>query len=798
MKRREFIINSAIALGGTALLTGCGSENIKRNNVVIKSKTKNRSVQLTEILKKLKDIYRGYDITEERKVYLKNLIEKYGYLPYPHIRALEELNAADTLYGLEIKWKLNKVFSDGKFDFNDDEISPVKRAGYKNADWIKKEQHNIKLVNLTALGNGNYSPAPGNFVDWLKQILILPAGNPEKSILSTTIYLVPFHPRDFGCAYIPTSSGISDAVKDDYLTGNLNITATEQVQLFITLAHLAGHPVIYDVMYHTGRFAKEVLVNPYIARWLDVNKLISEIEDEIDIAVKKLEKDYDTDDIEIVKRIAKSTLRSGSDDMGTHYQKIYNDLCEILEPRKKVISEKMYVKKEQEKLAERVKEVVAKVHGTTPDKIKTEDDITKQIETINELIKEGLWTLPGNAWCGVGLPIFDKMSVSGDYPLFRHYDNKGNDVTKFANLDCQTQYYFVYLESGVYNDKVCDFYIKKLKDLVNLYSFDGIRYDHVDHIVDRYNLRGNKQIGAMIPKSILKKCNLTLKKQNGHFATIAEYMHFDYKLKEYHKDMNFDVIWGFDIILQYTKVPSTILFENMSLKRYNKSFFTTGTLSIIKAYNNQDGEFREIRQFPGQLGEDGAMFKWFKMKFIPGGKYAQRPVMFVDGDESFTTVGTEECINNEVSLRREKNYNFFDKFNAINYYALHNELLTDGTANFIEQWENIGVWSITKEKSKEALLIVANYKPKTELYHWLLFDQEDKKKERERNEAIVEGKPVYDRYIDVIPQFEISKEIVYDAKEKTFVEKEYTGKKNKIYIEKLDSSEFKIYKLIKK
>ena len=702
MKRREFLINSAIALGGTALLSGCGKQNTIKDNIVIKDKTKNRAVYLTEVLKKLKEMYRGYDISEERKVYLKNLIEKYGYLPYPHIRALEELNAADTLYGLEIKWNLNKVFSDGKFDFYDDEISPVKRAGYKNADWIKKEQHNIKLINLTALGNGNYSPAPGNFVDWLKQLLILPSGNPEKSILSTTIYLVPFHPRDFGCAYIPTSSGISDAVKDDYLTDNLKITAIEQVQLFITLAHLAGHPVIYDVMYHTGRFAKEVLLKPYIARWIDVNSLISDIEKEIDLAAKKLEKNYDTDDVEIVKNIMKSTLRSGSDDMGTHYQNIYNDLYELLEPKKKIISEKMYVKKEQEKLVERVKEIVAKVHGTTFDKIKTENDITKQSETINELIKEGLWTLPGNAWCGVGLPIFDKMSVSGDYPMFKHYDNKGLDVTKFANLDCQTQYYFVYLESGIYNDKVCDFYINKLKDLVNLYSFDGIRYDHIDHIVDRYNLKGNKQIGAMIPKSILKKCNLTLKKQTGYFAVIAEYVHFDYKFKEYHKDMNFDVIWGHDIMLQWTKTPASILGENLFLSRYNKSIFTTGTLSIIKAYNNQDGEFREIKQFPGQLGEEGALFKWFKMKFTPGGKYGQRPVMFVDGDESFTTVGTEECINAEVSLRRAKNYEFFDKFNAINFYALHNDLLTDGTAKISEEWNNLAVWSITKENSKDA------------------------------------------------------------------------------------------------
>ena len=154
-----------------------------------------RSKALTLFLKKLKDIYRGHDISEGRKAYLRRIIEQYGYLPYPHIRALEELNAADTLFGLEIVWKLNGVFENDAFKFNKGEISPVERYGFTNADWMKHEQHNIKLINLAALGNGNYSPAPGNFIDWLKQILILPSGNIEKQILATTIYLIPFHPK---------------------------------------------------------------------------------------------------------------------------------------------------------------------------------------------------------------------------------------------------------------------------------------------------------------------------------------------------------------------------------------------------------------------------------------------------------------------------------------------------------------------------------------------------------------------------------------------------------------------------
>jgi len=41
---------------------------------------------------------------------LQNLVEKYGYLPYSHIKALEELTPAEILFALEIKFKNEGVF----------------------------------------------------------------------------------------------------------------------------------------------------------------------------------------------------------------------------------------------------------------------------------------------------------------------------------------------------------------------------------------------------------------------------------------------------------------------------------------------------------------------------------------------------------------------------------------------------------------------------------------------------------------------------------------------------------------
>ena len=84
--------------------------------------------------------------------------------------------------------------------------------------------------------------------------------------------------------------------------------------------------------------------------------------------------------------------------------------------------------------------------------------------------------------------------------------------------------------------------------------------------------------------------------------------------KEYHEDMNFDVLWGNDIVSQSYKNPECITDDNLTLSNYNSSTKKPTPLSILKTYNNQDGEFEAIDRYPGQLGEQGALFKWFKYK----------------------------------------------------------------------------------------------------------------------------------------------------------------------------------------
>lgn len=768
-------------------------------NFLFKKKDEKKGFQINEIYPKLKEFYNFDDISADRKKYLTELIKKYGYLPYPYIKALEELTPAEVLFGLEIKWganlrasagenpevnsEVNRVFDGERFNFKD--ASVLARNEIKNADWIKKEGHDIKLINLAALGNGNISKKAGKFIDWLRQLLILPAGNEERGIFSTTIYLVPFHEREFGCAYLPKSTDVSQNLEDFKLKEVLGLDAKAQVQAFIIFAQLAGHPVIYDILPQTGRFAKIVIANPHIARWFDIKELLIKIGNCIELVAKELEKKFDKEDVEIIKDIYK---QGGSGELSEDYREIYNEFEKSLDELKKACSDKMLEKENQLKIQKRVKEIVADIQGEKPSKKFKEEEITKQNEIIQTLINEGLWTAPGGAWCSAGVPVFDKMSECESYPVFKHYDFRGKDVTNFANLDCQTPFYFVFLENGQYNKPVIDFFVDFMVKLQKDYNFDGFRVDHIDHVVDELSEQKGVPISYRAPREVLAKLNSAMKEKIPYFASLAEYMLEGNNLKEYHEDMKFDILWGNDIIAQSDKTPEKIIEDNQNLSIYNTKNFELENLSVLKTYNNQDGEFKVIDKYPGQLGQDGALFKWFKYKFLPGGKYAQRPVLYIDGDESFTETGIERTIGEEVSMIREKNYEFFAKFDAINRFAKSQELVTEGEAQIIEQDdEGFACWLILKEPLKSALLVAANYQPPTEK---IIIKSDGKD-----IEEIKEGEEICGKSVNLPGDYKVKSEFVFDGTD--FVEQEFTDENNCLKFEKLQPSEFKVY-LLKK
>ena len=750
-------------------------------------------VDKLEVLKKqysiVKNFYSKETISFERKQELSSLIEKYGYLPYSQTKAIEQLTPTEVIFCLEKKLELNNTFKENNLNFDENEISAVKRAGYQNAEWIKKEQHDIKYINLAALGDGTIDSSPAKFLDWLRQIVILPSGNDKKNILSTTVYLVPFHPRDFGNAYLTASSEeVSENITDNELK-ELGICAKEQIKLFISLAQLAGHPVIYDVFPQTGRFSKTILAHPELVRWIDVKFLTEEISKSLNYAAIKLSTEYDEDDVTIVRNIYKTTLKSGSVDLAPEFKPIYNRFRDELEEKKKELSNYMTKKDEQKKLVKRVKKIIETVEGVKFNKIKNDSDIKKRGEIIGKLMDEGLWTLPDGAWCSSGIPVFQKMSECGSYPVFRHYNAKGLDVSKFADSDCQAPFYFVYLENGEYNLPVINFYVDYLQKLQEEYNFDGYRMTHSDFVVDEMSEANLRPISYRAPRFLLKKANEILKSRVPHFASMAEYRLWSGYYKEYHQDMNFDVLWGNDTKTDCEKTPAEVINNNRELQDYNSSSNKNSCISVLKTYNNQDGEFRTVNRYLGLMDRDEALFKWFKFKFLPGGKLAQRPTMYVDGDESFSKDGIEATIQDEVSLIRNDDEDFFNRFDAIRRFALNNELTIDGEAQIINEQKNGFIsWMISKETVKECLIIVANYLPSNEK---VLKQKSDGTMEY----TIKTNNAIKGKKIEIPGDYTLACEYVYEEDKKDFIEHYSEPNIKAIEAFEIEPSTFKIFKI---
>lgn len=681
--------------------------------------------RVTEVFEHLKTYFNIDHVIPERKSYIVDTVRKYGYLPYSYRKAQDEISSAEVLLGLEEKFKLSGIYENNKFTFENDKISPVTRAGFTDSTWLCKEQLNIKLINLAALGNGNKDQSiTGKFEDWLKQLLILPAGRSDFRILNTVVYLVPFHPRDFGCAYLPRSKFISKNLEDTKITSELGLNLSEQVKLFLAFCQLAGHPTMYDVLPQTGRYSKTVLANPYVARWFDIPELNRCLKQNLLEITENLKDQENKESIEEIRDILISSLEGESENVSVDSSYLEEKMETHLDHYRKKYSKEMTSKEYQQQLAQTVKKLVNKELGLPEDHdIKEEDIGDKHDMIIGKLIQNGLWPSPGGAWCSSGIPVYKRMVSGGGFPLFDHFDVDGRDVTYMANLDCQTPFYFVYLESGEYNQPVIDFWGDFLTDLQEEYNFDAFRVDHVDHIVDRVSqTKDGRPISYRTPAKVLGEVIRRLRRNKPHFGLLAEYMLWERFYKEYHQDMGFDLLWGSDIVSQHLKNVKTIIDENHELKSYNEQFGSSQTfLSIVKAYNNQDGEFREIDQYPGQMGVEGALLKWFKFKFLPFCPSAERPVMYIDGDESFTTNGVECVIGSETSLKRNDNDEFFRAFDAINRFALNNIFTRYGIVEIHHSSEpkhDLIVWTIKKLPEfgdNERLLIVANEKPPFEV-----------------------------------------------------------------------------------
>ena len=163
--------------------------------------------------------------------------------------------------------------------------------------------------------------------------------------------------------------------------------------------------------------------------------------------------------------------------------------------------------------------------------------------------------------------------------------------------------------------------------------------------------------------------------------------------------------------------------------------------------------------------------------------------MYVDGDESFSKDGIEATIQDEISLIRDNDEDFYNKFDAIRRFAVSNELTVDGEAQVITQNKNGFIaWMISKETVKENLVVVANYLPENEK---ILKQNKDGLMEY----SIKTNKALGKKKIELPSDFTLFSEFIYEADKKDFVE-HFVGKSvSAIEVEKLEPSEFRIFKI---
>lgn len=583
----------------------------------------------------------------------------------------------------------------------------------------------IKIINLGGLSN---------FIEWLKQLIILPVG--------TAIYLTPFHKRDFEFSYLIKGMDIDENLDDK----NFDLSPKEQIQIFVHLAQKMGHKVFYDFLMRTSRYSETILKKPYLVRWIDTKNAEGKISVIVDKIAKNLEEQFDKDDVEIVKNIYNQDSKGC---LSEHYEKIYSVFETKIFEKKKELSKEVYKFENQIKLQKRVLG-----------------------KTVKELVDEGLWTVPCGADDEFGLPVFDYMNNEEGYPVFKHFDREGNDISQMVKDDFQTPAYFMDLDKNGINQKVLKYFIDLANKYIEDYNFDGLKINYTNGVSE-------ENVNDKIPFEFLKKLNAEIKKNKTILIAEGEFNN----LKKYH-ELGFDIVWtNFKNL-----TPEKIVSKFDELANYNTKDLKSKNLSAVKIYNDRFYETEEINYQPSRLGLEGALFKWVCLNLLPSGKNAKTHVVYLDGDESFTQTGFVKTLYEHSNLDRNKDENFYKKFNAIREFARTSKIVNGGEANVIsENPDGYVSWLISNEPLKELLLVVANYKQKDEKL--ILQHENDKIETFKENDAVV------NKMISLPGECKIVSEYVFDGEE--YVAKDYSLEGDLLEIEVLNPCDFRIFLLRK-
>ena len=438
------------------------------------------------------------------------------------------------------------------------------------------------------------------------------------TIRTSAIHLAPFFEAAFDVIYaIESTKDINPQIVSEFLL-ELGFSPKEQLKLFIDFAHGIGKIVGFDLEPHVSQFAKTVLDNPQLFRWVRIDPY------------------------------TKTRLYNG------------------------IKMEEMVTPKMQQQLArevqKKVKRILVEYNINKLEGFDNQDLATKvKHEITQELIKYGYWTIPSHTWNGLGLPRFVGYDEQKNSPVWEYLNIRGEDSSEHA-FHLVTPYAFV---DGLgvnnyppdpsqlkYNEKVIKHFINIFVEAKEEYGFDFVRLDYADHILDAVDEDDNPITDRMTPY-VVKKLTSTIKHKYPDVRIFAERM--DYDIADYHK-MGVNLILGREV------------FDNFDDTKYLEFYFElqnsrniTDDKSICFAIDTHDSENPIIRgkNLTDIYGPEATKARYFLHAFtniVPEHKY--RPRYELVGTPELSR-GTYRSCNKYVTIRWGRNDDFFIFHSAI-------------------------------------------------------------------------------------------------------------------------------------
>ena len=494
----------------------------------------------------------------------------------------------------------------------------------------------------------NKKDSLGNLIDAIK---ILP------TLRVKSIHLAPFFESSLGVIYSVTSFNIidKDIVNREYL--EMGLTEEEQLEIFIDFAHLLNMGVGFDLEPHMSQFSRVFIENPKLVRWIRLNENRDNFWNNISQDEMLINENQIT---------------------------IHNEVNEIRDN----ILKKYNLKKLDDK--------------------KTDDKI--YFEITDNLIENGVWTIPSHTWRGRGIPKFIKYNKEKGYPMFEYisWEGDNHDAHAFGILAPFKFFDNIPInkipdpDKLTANNEVIDFFYSIFPKLQKKYGFDFIRFDFVDHLFESI-INEKLSKSDRITPYILKQTINRAKRGKRYIGTIAE--RTGVEIKKY-KQYGFDLILGEDHLLapsvNYIK---SLYKQNKKLEAMNLKAKKKG--SILFTIDTQDTGNPGFNCVPYQLyGSSGMAFRFFLSRFSGAGN-SFRPKYEAIGNQD-STIGLYDANTFQTSIEWKNDKTFNEVYHNIeDIFTEFEPILKEGYLdNFKTIKSKIGYWEITLKNKK--LLIVVN------------------------------------------------------------------------------------------